>query len=55
MRVHRLSLQDFRSWHQVQIEAHSGANLGREANLFAGQPSYTGIFEALRATARRQA
>lgn len=27
MRVHRLSLQDFRSWHQVQIEAHSGANL----------------------------
>lgn len=36
-------------------DAHSGANLGREANLFAGQPSYTGIFEALRATARRQA
>lgn len=35
-------------------DAHSGANLGREANLFAGQPSYAGIFEALRTTARRQ-
>lgn len=27
MRIRRLTLQDFRSWHQVQIEAHSGANL----------------------------
>lgn len=35
-------------------DAHSGANLGREANLFEGRPSYTGIFAALRATARRQ-
>ena len=35
-------------------DAHSGANLGREANLFAGQPSYAGMFAALRASARRQ-
>jgi uncharacterized protein (TIGR00375 family) len=35
-------------------DAHSGANLGREANLFAGQPSYAGLFAALRAAARRQ-
>ena len=27
MRIRRLSLQDFRSWHSVQLEAHSGANL----------------------------
>lgn len=35
-------------------DAHSGANLGREANLFAGQPSYEGMFAALRASARRE-
>lgn len=35
-------------------DAHSGANLGREANLFDGRPSYTGMFAALRAAARRQ-
>ena len=35
-------------------DAHSGANLGREANLFAGRPSYAGMFRALRATARRE-
>lgn len=28
-------------------DAHSGANLGREANLFSGKPSYAGIFSAL--------
>jgi DNA replication and repair protein RecF len=27
MRVRKLTLQDFRSWHSVQLEAHSGANL----------------------------
>lgn len=37
-------------------DAHSGANLGREGNLFAGAPSYQGIFSSLRACAegRRQ-
>lgn len=35
-------------------DAHSGPNLGREANLFAGPPSYEGMFAALRAAARRQ-
>lgn len=35
-------------------DAHSGANLGREANIFAGRPSYAGIFAALRASAKRQ-
>lgn len=35
-------------------DAHSGANLGREANMFAGQPSYKGIFAALRAQAKRE-
>lgn len=35
-------------------DAHSGANLGREANLFAGSPGYEGIFTALRAAAARQ-
>ncbi len=35
-------------------DAHSGANLGREANLFDGRPSYAGMFAALRAAARRQ-
>jgi uncharacterized protein (TIGR00375 family) len=29
-------------------DAHSGENLGREANLFTGPPSYDGIFSALR-------
>lgn len=29
-------------------DAHSGPNLGREANLFVGEPSYDGIFTALR-------
>ncbi len=36
-------------------DAHSGENLGREANLFSGQPSYDGLFEALRRTARGEA
>lgn len=29
-------------------DAHSGENLAREATLFAGPPSYAGIFDALR-------
>lgn len=29
-------------------DAHSGENLGREANIFSGTPSYDGIFQALR-------
>mgnify|MGYP002690657228 CR=1 FL=1 len=32
-------------------DAHSGENLGREANLFEGTPSYDGIFDALRRAA----
>ena len=36
-------------------DAHSGANLGREANLFTGAPSYDGLFAALRRAARREA
>lgn len=36
-------------------DAHSGANLGREANLFDGTPTYDGIFAALRRSARREA
>ena len=32
-------------------DAHSGENLGREANLFGGTPSYDGIFSALRRAA----
>ncbi len=32
-------------------DAHSGENLGREANLFTGLPSYYGIFDALRRSA----
>ena len=36
-------------------DAHSGPNLGREANLFEGMPSYDGIFSALRLAARREA
>ena len=35
-------------------DAHSGANLGREANLFTGRPSYDGMLEALRCAARRR-
>ncbi len=35
-------------------DAHSGANLGREANLFQGTPSYDGMFAALRKAARRE-
>lgn len=34
-------------------DAHSGQNLGREANFFTGKPSYAGMFNALRATAAR--
>ncbi|MDR1856391.1 MAG: UvrD-helicase domain-containing protein [Desulfovibrio sp.] len=34
-------------------DAHSGANLGREANRFDGPPSYAGMFAALRTSARR--
>lgn len=34
-------------------DAHSGANLGREANLFHGNPTYDGMFEALRKAAKR--
>ncbi len=36
-------------------DAHSGANLGREANLFAGAPSYDGLFASLKCAARREA
>ena len=36
-------------------DAHSGSKLAREANIFAGSPSYTGIFSALKASARREA
>ncbi len=32
-------------------DCHSGENLGREANVFQGAPSYDGIFEALRRSA----
>ncbi len=34
-------------------DAHSGANLGREANLFHGSPTYDGMFAALRRAALR--
>lgn len=34
-------------------DAHSGANLGREANLFAGTPGYDELFAALRRAASR--
>lgn len=34
-------------------DAHSGPNLGREANLFSGSPSWQGMFRALRSAARR--
>ncbi len=33
-------------------DAHSGENLGREANLFEGEASYDGLFNALRRAAR---
>ena len=32
-------------------DAHSGEKLAREANLFSGDPSYEGIFRALRGEA----
>ncbi|MDR3357594.1 MAG: UvrD-helicase domain-containing protein [Desulfovibrio sp.] len=35
-------------------DAHSPANIGREANLFAGRPSFGGMFDALRAAAARR-
>lgn len=35
-------------------DAHSGPNLGREANFFSGTPSWQGMFEALRTAARRE-
>lgn len=35
-------------------DAHSGENLGREANLFTGTPSYDGLFNALRRAAAGQ-
>lgn len=35
-------------------DAHSGANLGREANLFSGEPSYDGMFDALRLAGGRK-
>lgn len=34
-------------------DAHSGENLGREANVFFGEPSYDGLFNALRRVAAR--
>ncbi|MCR5562699.1 MAG: UvrD-helicase domain-containing protein [Desulfovibrio sp.] len=34
-------------------DAHSGANLGREANLFEGKATYAGLFGALRNAAMR--
>lgn len=34
-------------------DAHSGENLGREANRFSGVPSYDGIFDALRRPSAR--
>lgn len=34
-------------------DAHSGANLGREANIFSGEPAWDGIFSSLRQSARR--
>lgn len=35
-------------------DAHSGQNLGREANMFSGKPSWHGIFKALRKSAERR-
>lgn len=35
-------------------DAHSGANLGREANLFSGSPGYDAMFDALRTQAARK-
>ena len=34
-------------------DAHSGPNLGREANLFSGPPSWDGIFGSLKNAAKR--
>ena len=34
-------------------DAHSAPNLGREANIFNGTPSWSGMFDALRMTAKR--
>lgn len=34
-------------------DAHSGPNLGREANIFSGDISYDGIFSALRQAAKK--
>lgn len=34
-------------------DAHSGENLGREATVFSGTPSYDGLFNALRAVTGR--
>ncbi|MEG1609850.1 MAG: UvrD-helicase domain-containing protein [Bilophila sp.] len=34
-------------------DAHSGENLGREANLFTGTPTYDGLFDALRRAAHK--
>ncbi|MBR4741972.1 MAG: UvrD-helicase domain-containing protein, partial [Desulfovibrio sp.] len=36
-------------------DAHSGSKLAREVNIFAGNPSYTGIFQALKAASKREA
>lgn len=35
-------------------DAHSGANLGREANIFRGEPSWEGLFGSLRRAAKRE-
>ncbi|MBQ7617895.1 MAG: UvrD-helicase domain-containing protein, partial [Desulfovibrio sp.] len=35
-------------------DAHSGAKLAREVNVFGGEPSYDGLFNALRASAKRE-
>lgn len=35
-------------------DAHSGQCLGREANLFTGNPSYDSMFQALRSAAKRE-
>ena len=35
-------------------DAHSGINLGREANLFEGAPSWDGMFGALKSAAKRE-
>lgn len=35
-------------------DAHSGANLGREASIFSGKPNYRAMFDALRKQALRE-